>query len=103
MFDIGFAELLIVMVLGLIVLGPTRLPEAIRFITLWVGRSKRQWARIREDIEREAGVEDVRRQLYNEEILETLRSSQRDIHQEVQTIEKSITPAKPRSEHGSYD
>ena len=31
MFDIGFFELLIIAVLGLVVLGPERLPGAIRF------------------------------------------------------------------------
>ena len=38
MFDIGFAELLLIAVLGLLVLGPERLPTAVRTISLWLGR-----------------------------------------------------------------
>ncbi len=36
MFDIGFGELLLVMVLGLIVLGPERLPVAVRTVASWI-------------------------------------------------------------------
>ena len=35
MFDIGFSELLIVAVLTLIVMGPERLPETVRTLSLW--------------------------------------------------------------------
>ena len=33
MFDIGFFELLLVLLVGLVVLGPKRLPEAIKSIS----------------------------------------------------------------------
>ncbi|MCC8379234.1 MULTISPECIES: Sec-independent protein translocase protein TatB [Xenorhabdus] len=36
MFDIGFSELLLVLVLGLIVLGPERLPVAVRTVAGWI-------------------------------------------------------------------
>lgn len=36
MFDIGFSELILLMVLGLVVLGPKRLPIAIRTVMDWV-------------------------------------------------------------------
>ncbi len=36
MFDIGFGELLLVFVIGLIVLGPQRLPVAVRTVAGWV-------------------------------------------------------------------
>lgn len=36
MFDIGFSELLLILVIGLLVLGPTRLPLAIRTVMSWV-------------------------------------------------------------------
>ena len=38
MFDIGFAELLMIAVLGLLILGPVRLPTAIRTVSLLLGR-----------------------------------------------------------------
>ena len=38
MFDIGFSEILIVATLTLIIMGPKRLPETVKTITLWLGR-----------------------------------------------------------------
>jgi sec-independent protein translocase protein TatB len=35
-FDIGFGELLLVFVIGLIVLGPQRLPVAVKTVAGWV-------------------------------------------------------------------
>ncbi|MDP1177683.1 Sec-independent protein translocase protein TatB, partial [Klebsiella pneumoniae] len=36
MFDIGFSELLLVFVMGLIVLGPQRLPVAVKTVVGWI-------------------------------------------------------------------
>lgn len=36
MFDIGFSELVLVFVIGLVVLGPQRLPVAVRTVMGWI-------------------------------------------------------------------
>ncbi len=36
MFDIGFSELLLIAVIGLVVLGPERLPVAVRTVAGWI-------------------------------------------------------------------
>ena len=41
MFDIGGLELLLIAVVGLLVIGPERLPEALRTLGLWLGRLRR--------------------------------------------------------------
>ncbi len=79
MFDIGFGELLLVAVLGLLVLGPERLPEAVRTIGLWVGRFKRTYRQVRKEIEKEIGADEIRRQLQNEEVMHSLQSSRQEI------------------------
>ena len=38
MFDVGFAELVIIAVVGLLVIGPERLPGAIRTGAAWLNR-----------------------------------------------------------------
>ena len=38
MFDFGFSEIVIILVISLIVLGPERLPKAARTVGLWVGK-----------------------------------------------------------------
>ena len=47
MFDIGFPELMIVSVVALLVLGPERLPEALRTLGLWFGRMRRSFSAVK--------------------------------------------------------
>ncbi|MCW4149712.1 Sec-independent protein translocase protein TatB [Halomonas sp. 18H] len=63
MFDIGFLELLIIGVVGLLVLGPERLPRAARTAGLWVGRLKRTVSDMQREINSQLDAEDWRRQL----------------------------------------
>lgn len=79
MFDIGFGELLLLAVIGLLVLGPERLPVAIRTLGLWVGRFRRSYRQVRTEIEREIGADDIRRQLHNEEIMQSLNASKAEM------------------------
>ena len=65
MFDIGFTELLLVGLVSLFVLGPERLPGAVRTAGLWIGRAKRSFANIKAEVEREIGADEIRRQLHN--------------------------------------
>jgi sec-independent protein translocase protein TatB len=66
MFDIGFTELLLVGVVGLLVIGPERLPGAIRTASLWLNRLKRGF----NDIKRE-----VQQELHNDEVMQELRKT----------------------------
>lgn len=69
MFGISFGELLLVGLVALLVLGPERLPGAARTAGLWVGRLKRSFNAIKQEVEREIGADEIRRQLHNEHIL----------------------------------
>jgi sec-independent protein translocase protein TatB len=86
MFDIGFAEILIVMVVGLLVLGPERLPGAVRTGSLWLGRLKRNFSDIKSEIEREIGADEIRQQLHNESIMKELEKGKK----EIEKIESSL-------------
>ena len=72
MFDIGFLELLVIALITLVVMGPERLPETIRTLSLWFGRLKQLWAKARSEIETEVGMDDIRHQLHNEQVLKEL-------------------------------
>ncbi|MEK9766148.1 MAG: Sec-independent protein translocase protein TatB [Thalassolituus sp.] len=63
MFDIGFMELMVVGVLGLLVLGPERLPKAARTLGLIVGRVRRSVSNFQEDLERHARTEELKKKL----------------------------------------
>ena len=69
MFDIGFPEFLLAAVVALLVLGPERLPGALRTLGLWIGRLRRGYYNAKTEIEREIGMDEVRRQLHNEQVM----------------------------------
>ena len=73
MFDVGFMELLLISIVALIVIGPEKLPGAIRTATLWIGRAKRSFQQVKTEIEREIDADDIKRQLHNEAILADLK------------------------------
>ncbi|WP_168013930.1 Sec-independent protein translocase protein TatB [Halomonas salinarum] len=63
MFDIGFLELLIIGVVGLLVLGPERLPKAARTVGLWIGKIKRTVSGMQRDISAQLEAEELRQKL----------------------------------------
>ena len=93
MFDIGFSELLLVGVIGLLVLGPERLPGAVRTASLWIGRIRRQFHEIKTEVEREIGADEIRAQLRNEQILDDLRQSREALEASAKEIGELARPA----------
>ena len=89
MFGISFSELLLVGLVALLVLGPERLPGAARTAGLWVGRLKRSFNAIKQEVEREIGADEIRRQLHNEHIL-SLEQEARKIFNPVQQEPTSV-------------
>ena len=61
MFEIGFAELLLLGAIALLVVGPDRLPALARTLGVWVGRAQRLVGQVRADIEREVRADEIRR------------------------------------------
>lgn len=103
MFDIGFPELLIVSVVALLVLGPERLPEALRTLGLWFGRMRRSFSAVKVEIEREIGMDEVRRQLHNEAILEEMRELESNVNTIGQNLNKDVNQQLSTSSATSAD
>ena len=93
MFDIGFSELLVIAVITLIVMGPERLPETVRTISLWIGRLKQMISSARSELESEVGMGEVRRQLHNEKILRDLENSKADFENSIRTSTADLDTA----------
>ena len=63
MFDIGFLELMVVGILGLLILGPERLPKAARTVGLFVGKIRRTMSNIQDDLERQVRTDELKDKL----------------------------------------
>lgn len=60
MFDFSFGELLIVMVVALVVIGPEQLPKVARTIGALAGRAQRYIAEVKSEVQREIQLEDMK-------------------------------------------
>lgn len=66
MFDLGWPELMLIMVVALLVIGPKELPNAIRTVTAVMRKVRaaaREFQSGLDDIARESGLDDVKRQI----------------------------------------
>jgi sec-independent protein translocase protein TatB len=88
-FDIGFAELIIIAVVSLLVIGPERLPSAIRTGSLWLNKIRRGFNDIKQEVQQE---------LHNDAVLQELRKTGEDlkdqansIHQDIQKTTEALT------------
>jgi sec-independent protein translocase protein TatB len=100
-FDIGFAELVIIGVVSLLVIGPERLPGAIRTASLWLGKIRRGFNDIKQEVQQE---------LHNDAVLQELRKTGEDlkeqahsIHQNIQDTGEALADPAPRSEDQEDD
>jgi len=75
MFDIGLLELFLVFLIGLIVLGPNRLPEVVKSVTKSTKWIKKTISSTKEEISRNIGLDEIYQDLRNEEIMEKTKPS----------------------------
>ncbi|RDE18719.1 twin-arginine translocase subunit TatB [Motiliproteus coralliicola] len=119
MFDIGFTELLIVGVVALIVLGPERLPHAVKTAGMWIGKIKRTLGSVQKEISEELRVEEMRREAkeQQEQLEKQVDSMTKPFHESLRedllkpspqpeataTTEASDAPVSPESRKPSAE
>ncbi len=96
MFDIGFAELVLLMLVGLLVLGPERLPKVAREAGLYMRKARRAWNQMRYSIERELDAKEIR---------EALEATHDETKSAVDDLQQQLNPESsvPNSETGNKD
>src|SRR5687768_13033558 len=62
MFEVGFTEILLILGLALIVLGPERLPKLASQVGRWVGRARSMARQFRDQLDREVEAVDITKQ-----------------------------------------
>ncbi len=81
MFQIGFLEILIILILGLIIIGPTRLPIVIKIVLKSYKRIESKFSIFKKDIEEDIGADELKKDVFNElrmEELEKTKESKND-------------------------
>lgn len=72
MFQIGFPELLTLLVLMLLLVGPKRLPEVTKFFIQIGSKFRSQYEKISNEINNEIGTEEIKKDIFNDMKLQEL-------------------------------
>jgi sec-independent protein translocase protein TatB len=86
MLNIGFTELFIFAVIALLVLGPEKLPEAIRFVFKWYSKIKRTLNNLQNDLDRELRLSELKDQMEVE--LARIQSLEVQVQEKLNLLEK---------------
>jgi sec-independent protein translocase protein TatB len=75
LFQIGFLEIAVILILGLIIVGPARLPELIKTWLKFYKKIQKQISNFQKDIETEIGTDEIKKDVFNEMRMEELDHS----------------------------
>lgn len=89
MFDISFMELLIILMVALIVIGPERLPTVARTIGHLYGRCRNFMYSIRTDIHNEMRMEELKKM--QSSVQDTVDSLETSVQESVEQLKTAIT------------
>lgn len=90
MFDIGFSELILIFIIGLVVLGPKRLPIAIRTVMGWVRTVRGLAANVQNELAQELKLQELQESIKKAEELNLSRLSPE--------LEKTVADLKQSAE-----
>ncbi|MDB4059416.1 Sec-independent protein translocase protein TatB [Gammaproteobacteria bacterium] len=76
MFQIGFFEILLILSLGLVIIGPDKLPEVIKFFLKYYKKLQKNVSNFQNDIEKEIDTKEIKQDIYNELRMEELEQSE---------------------------
>ena len=66
MFQIGFLEILIILILGLIIIGPNRLPAVVKSTLKFFKKIENKFNLFKKDIEADICVDELKKDVFNE-------------------------------------
>ena len=76
MFQIGFFEILLILSLGLLIIGPKQLPVVIKFVLKQYKKLQNNISSFKDDIEQEIDTKEIKQDIYNELRMEELEQSE---------------------------
>ena len=75
MFDIGFAELIVTCLVTLLVLGPKKLPTAIKFFIFCVYKLRNFMQNVSDKVTKEFDADNIKLDLYNEQVMRNMQKN----------------------------
>ncbi len=93
MFDLSMAEIGVIGVVALLVLGPERLPKAARTLGFYVRKARQSWYSVRSEFERELAAEELKRSLKLDEMHATLEGTAKDLRRDIAATGASLAAA----------
>jgi len=88
MFDFSLSELMVVMVVALIVIGPERLPKVARTLGHLYGRAQRYVNGVKADISRDMAIEEFRQ--LQQKVQAEASAVERSVQQTAQEIDQQM-------------
>lgn len=79
MLDVSLAELAIIFLIALVILGPERLPRVARTLGHWAGRARAAFNQLRDELDREA---------FNQDMQERFRGQLKDMGLDEETLRR---------------
>lgn len=101
MFDIGFSELLLVFVIGLIVLGPQRLPVAVKTVAGWVRALRSLATTVQNELTQELKLQEFQDSLKKVEkasltnLTPELKASMDELREAAESMKRSYSANDP--------
>lgn len=103
---IGFWELIIIGVLGLIVLGPERLPVAVRTVSGWIRTARRMANNVKEELAQELEIEKLHSDLKKAENISSDLNSDaipKELRESVQSLQDAAADVTRPYEENKQD
>ena len=72
MFQVGFLEIAIILILGLLIIGPQRHPDVVKTVLKFYKKVQKQISNLKSDLEEDIGTEEIKKDVFNEMRMEEL-------------------------------
>ncbi|MBA3031815.1 MAG: Sec-independent protein translocase protein TatB [Gammaproteobacteria bacterium] len=89
MFDIGFTELMLIALVGLIVIGPERMPKVARTVGHLLGRLQRYVGDVKADIKREMQLDELKK--LQSDVAAQAHDMESRVNEQMKETETSLT------------
>ncbi|VTR55855.1 sec-independent translocase [Actinobacillus pleuropneumoniae] len=93
MFDIGFSELVLIFIVGLVVLGPQRLPIAIKTVMGWIRTIRGLAANVQNELAQELKLQELQESIKKAEKL-NLTTLSPELSKTVEELKQSAQKCK---------